>query len=185
MSESQLPGTILRLPMIYGPGDRPHRLYKYVRRMRDDCPWILLDAGHAAWRAPRGYVENVAWAITLAITNDVAKRRIYNVVEAEALAEATWVQRIADSLAWQGRIVTVPKGKLTMHYDTDHHWVVDSSRIRHELGYREIIELAEAMARSIAYELTNPPATIEPSQFDYASEDVIVQELSGADSAKS
>ncbi len=33
MGEPQLPGSILRLPMIYGPGDRLHRLYKYVKRM--------------------------------------------------------------------------------------------------------------------------------------------------------
>ncbi|TRY24136.1 NAD-dependent epimerase/dehydratase family protein [Brevibacillus sp. LEMMJ03] len=30
-----LPGTMLRLPMVYGPGDYRHRLYPYLKRMLD------------------------------------------------------------------------------------------------------------------------------------------------------
>lgn len=177
MGEPQLPGTILRLPMIYGPGDRLHRLYKYVKRMQDNRPVILLDEGHAQWRGPRGYVENVAWAITLAVTDDRAKGRIYNVAEVEALSEAAWVKRIAESMGWQGQIVIVPQGKIPVHYDTAHHWVVDSSRIRRELGYGEVVQPEEALARAIAYELSNPPDEIADSQFDYAKEDIILHEL--------
>ncbi len=177
MGEPQLPGTILRLPMIYGPGDRIHRLYKYVKRMRDNRPVILLDEGHARWRGPRGYVENVAWAIMLAVTDDRAKGQIYNVAEVISLSEADWVKQIAESMGWQGRIVIVPEGKIPTHFDTDHHWVVDSSRIRRELGYGEIVQPEEALVRSIAYELTNPPDKIADSQFDYASEDTILHKL--------
>lgn len=32
MSDRGLPGTVLRLPMIYGPGDRLHRFYPIVKR---------------------------------------------------------------------------------------------------------------------------------------------------------
>ena len=40
-----LPGTVLRLPMVYGPGDGQHRLFEYLKRMDDRRPFILLDAG--------------------------------------------------------------------------------------------------------------------------------------------
>ncbi|HYB01642.1 MAG TPA: hypothetical protein VED37_15595, partial [Ktedonobacteraceae bacterium] len=49
--------------------------------------------------------------------------------------------------------------------------VVDSSRIRKELGYRERIDVEEALRRTIAWERANPPKEIKPSEFDYDMED--------------
>ena len=45
------------------------------------------------------------------------------------------------------------------------------SGIRAELGYRESVEIDEAIRRTIAWELQNPPGTANPQQFDYAAED--------------
>ena len=42
MEDPELPGTILRLPMVYGPGDDQHRLFPYLKRMDDGRPAILL-----------------------------------------------------------------------------------------------------------------------------------------------
>jgi nucleoside-diphosphate-sugar epimerase len=177
MGEPQLPGTVLRLPMIYGPGDRQHRLFRYLKRMDDHRPAILLDQGHSQWRGPHGDVENVAWAISLAAIKDVAKGRIYNVAELESPSEAEWVGSIARAAGWVGRIVIVPPGRLPMPYDTRHHWVVDSSRIRRELGYDEPVPRDEALERTINWERANPLTDIDPAEFDYAAEDVILSEL--------
>jgi nucleoside-diphosphate-sugar epimerase len=38
LGDSGLPGTILRLPMIYGPGDYVHRFYPFLKRMDDRRP---------------------------------------------------------------------------------------------------------------------------------------------------
>jgi len=35
MSDTDLPGTVLRLPMVYGPFDTQHRLFDQVKRMKD------------------------------------------------------------------------------------------------------------------------------------------------------
>lgn len=40
MSDPDLPGTVLRLPATYGPGDRQHRLFEYLKRMDDGRPFI-------------------------------------------------------------------------------------------------------------------------------------------------
>ncbi len=50
MGELSLPGTVLRLPMVYGPGDLQHRLFPYVKRMADrrSC-WT---SGSRAWSSP-------------------------------------------------------------------------------------------------------------------------------------
>src|SRR5437763_11115329 len=42
MGDTSLPGTILRLPMVYGPADYQHRTFRYLIRMDDHRHDILL-----------------------------------------------------------------------------------------------------------------------------------------------
>src|SRR5262245_19484956 len=88
LAEPDLPGTVLRLPMVHGPGDSYHRLSPYLKRMDDGRPAIVLDEAMARWKCPRGYVEDVAAAIALAVVNERAAGRTYNVAEPVAFAEA-------------------------------------------------------------------------------------------------
>src|SRR5262245_65627168 len=73
-----------------GPEDYFHRLYPYVKRMEDHRPAILLEKEAAQWRGSRGYVENVAAAIVLAIVDDQATNRIYNVAEEGERKSVMW-----------------------------------------------------------------------------------------------
>src|SRR5579871_1764039 len=43
LGDPELPGTVLRLPMIYGPGDRLHRFQPVVRRVDDGRPAIIFE----------------------------------------------------------------------------------------------------------------------------------------------
>jgi nucleoside-diphosphate-sugar epimerase len=180
MNDPTLPGTVLRLPATYGSGDPQHRLFMYVKRMVDKRPAIFLDEGLARWRWSRGHAENVAHAIRLAIADDRSIGRIYNVAEAEALTEAEWVRRIGRAADWEGKVIVVPKDQLPAHLNwginTDQHWEVDTTRIRQELGYQEIVPQAEALRRTVEWERANPPAEIKPEQFDYAKEDTLLAE---------
>jgi nucleoside-diphosphate-sugar epimerase len=81
MNDRELPGTVLRLPMVYGPGDPLHRFYPVVKRIVDGRHHIIFPEAMADWHSPRGYVENVAEAIALAATDDRTAQRIYNVCE--------------------------------------------------------------------------------------------------------
>src|ERR1700758_2019160 len=63
MNDPDLPGTVLRLPMVYGPGDPLHRFYPIVKRIVDGRGQMIFGDAQAAWRSPRGYVGNVAAAI--------------------------------------------------------------------------------------------------------------------------
>lgn len=87
LSERSLPGTILRLPMIYGPGDPLHRFLPVLKRIDDGRRRILFPEDMAAWRGSRGYVENVAHAMALAATDERAAGKIYNVAEEETFSE--------------------------------------------------------------------------------------------------
>jgi nucleoside-diphosphate-sugar epimerase len=57
MNDRELPGTVLRLPMVYGRGDRLHRFYPVVKRVADGRDHIIFAEILAGWRSPRGYVE--------------------------------------------------------------------------------------------------------------------------------
>jgi nucleoside-diphosphate-sugar epimerase len=171
-----LSGTILRLPPVYGPHDPQHRTFRYLKRMLDGREAILLDEREARWRWTHGYVENVADAITLAVTDSRASRRVYNAGEPFAISRAERIRRIAQAANWRGRIVTLPSERVPKNLrwkaiDPAQDIVVDTSRIRQELGYSERIDLAEAFRRTIAWERNHFPEKIDPEWFDYAAED--------------
>jgi nucleoside-diphosphate-sugar epimerase len=174
MNDPHIAGTILRLPMVYGPGDPLHRLHPMLKRIDDARPAILLEEEAAQWRGPRGYVENVAAAIALAATSPHAAGRIYNIAEPQSFSELEWTQQVARATGWKGEVLAVPKQHTPAHlqipYNAAQHWTMSSTRIRQELGYIESVPLDAALDRTIAWERANPPAEIDPKQFDYDAE---------------
>ena len=178
MGDPSLPGTICRLPMIYGPGDPIGRFHPIVKRIADGRRTILLEEGAAAWRSPRGYVENVAAAIALAATDERAAGRIYNVAETPAFSELEWARKIAVAMNWTGEFLVLPKDRMPAHLvapgNTAQHWSADSSRIRRELRYREPVPLQESLRRTIEWERAQPPREFNPYPFDYAAEDAAI-----------
>ena len=175
MNHSKLPGTVLRLPQVYGCGDNQHRAFEYVKRMDDGRPTILLEERKALWRWTRGYMENVAAAIVLAVMNEQPANRIYNVGEVDALTEAEWVRSIGRAAGWNSEVVSLPRDILPKHlaedYDYRHDLAANTSRIREELSYAEPISREEALRQTIAWERNNPPKNIDPEKLDYAAED--------------
>ncbi|MGE5244807.1 MAG: NAD-dependent dehydratase [Betaproteobacteria bacterium] len=173
-ADPSIPCTILRLPMIFGPGDRLHRFFPALERMDDGRSAILFDERLAGWRSPRGYVENVAAAVALAAAADAAAGRVYNVADEAVFSEMEWTRLIAAEAGWAGALVALPADRLPPHLRAHGNfaqdWVADSTRIRRELGFREPIPRDEALRRTIAWERANPPP-FNPEMFDYAAED--------------
>ena len=180
MRDPEFAVTVLRLPATYGPGDYQHRLFPYLKRMDDGRPVILLDNLLYEWRWSRAYVENVAAAIVLAVTNGNSAGRIYNVAESESFTEAEWIREIAKVVGWQGRIVAVAQEQLPpdmrSKIDLRQQFVIDSSRIRKELSFAEVVESTEGLRRTINWERTNPP-DVKPEDFNYAGEDLVLSRL--------
>lgn len=181
MNYPGLPGTILRLPAVYGPHDAQHRMFLYLKRMLDGRQAILLEDDVARWRWTHGYVENVTDAITLAVTNERASGRLYNVGEPFALSLQERVEQIGKAANWHGKIITLPVEQipegLRWGINAAQDVIADTSRIRQELGYSERIDQAEAFRRTIAWERDNWPDPIDVSQFDYAAEDQVLSGL--------
>lgn len=173
MCDSKIPGTVLRLPAVYGPGD--HRAFDYLKRMIDGRKTIILEEDHSRWRWTRGYVENIAAAIAVAVVEDRAAGRIYNVGEPSALTELEWVRSIGQAADWQGEVVVLPKQKIPQHlsvpYDLSHHLYGNTQRLRDELDYQEHVSFDDGMKRTVDWEGEHPPERFDPTRFDYAAED--------------
>ncbi|MBP1996941.1 NAD-dependent epimerase/dehydratase family protein [Paenibacillus eucommiae] len=186
MDRTDLASTILRLPAVYGPRDNQHRFSSYLnlKRMMDKRPFIIMDESFANWRWAHSYVENVALAIVLALIDNRSSGRIFNVGEPVAHTIIDYVHEIGKKLGWDGEIVLAPKKILPeflkFPLDTTQQLVMDSRRIREELGYNEKVSWDDGLIRTIEWELENPPKKNNPKyrlEFDYEKEDEVLKEI--------
>jgi nucleoside-diphosphate-sugar epimerase len=177
LGDRALPGTILRLPMVFGPGDNQHRFREWLVRMDDRREAILLDAEAARWRCARVYVEDVAAAVSLCVAREVSAGRIYHVAEPDAPTAREYLDVLAGVVGWSGRVVTVLPETLPEPFRSGvlaaHPVDLDTRRIREEIGYAETVDREDALRRTVAWE--RETASAEPT--DYAAEDEILASL--------
>lgn len=173
-AEPTLAATILRLPATYGPGDTQHRLARYVRAMEDGRPAIVLGETQARWRWSRGYVENVADAIALAVGDARAGGKTYNVAAPTALTEADWIRAIAEVKEWDGDVRAIPDERLPVAlrrpFDFTQHLEMDTTALRFELGFREPVAEEEGLRRTAEWEL-GTLGDVPDLRLDYSAED--------------
>jgi nucleoside-diphosphate-sugar epimerase len=181
MNAPDLPWTVLRLPMVYGPGDYLHRLFPILKRIDDGRSVIPIADTVAQWRSPRGFADHVASAIVLAAEKPEAAGQVFNVAEKESFSELEWTRLVGELAGWNGSVVTIPFDKAPEHLRLPGNFeqlgTCSSERIRNLLGYRETVSREAAIQKTIAWERAHPPDP-EP-QFDYAAEDAAVNRTRG------
>ena len=164
--------------MVYGPEDYQNRTASYVRRMVDDRKAILLPKEQACWYGLRAYVEDVADAILKCTVDQRPGNYIYNVADEVCLTERQWLERTAKAFGWNGEIIETPMAEMPKHLQDDTHWEqdwsLDSSRIRRELGYHEVVDPAVAMKKTVVWQRENLPESANPAEGDYIAEDAAV-----------
>ena len=173
--EDRLPGTVLRLPVVYGPGDPHHRLRPYIVRMADRRPAILLESAAADWRWTHAYVEDVAQAIVRSVTDDRAAGKVYNVGEATTPTMAERIGSIGTVMGWKGKIVPMSRERIPPHLRAPHEpqqdLATDTRRIRAELNFEEGLSADEGLRRTVQWERTNSVSAGDPGEPEYAAED--------------
>jgi nucleoside-diphosphate-sugar epimerase len=152
MHQTDLPTCVLRFPAVVGPKEY-RRFQRWLQPMVRGDVELRIQEGWARWRWTHGFAEDVAEAVVLAAANSASAGRIYNVGESNAPTMAERLVEFARVAGWEGHILEVPASELVetdrMSYDFAHHLVYDTTRIRTELGYKEVIPHEFALARTL------------------------------------
>lgn len=191
--------THLRYPNLYGPRQLAPREWSVVRRIRDGRRTIpVLDGGLTL--ESRAYVENAAHAVLLAVDNPkLSSGRIYHVADQVTPTDGERAEAIAAAMGAEIELVNYPRSAGRPGYfwgggrnlesmgqpgpPPTHHKLLDSSRIREELGFVDLVGFDEAVRRTVEYYLEHPlePGGDEEARigdpFDYRAEDEFEREL--------
>lgn len=187
--------THFRYPLVYGPNNICPAEWGLIRRARDKRHPLILPAGGLTL-VSRGFAENVAHAIVLAAENPSASAgQIYNICDDSLLFNQQWVTMLGEIMHHRFDTIDIPFSALPLGFRATppqllyrHHCVLDTSKIRQQLGYRDIVSVGEALERTVKHYMDNPLADGSEAEqnlgdpFDYAYEDAFIaawQENSG------
>ncbi len=178
--------THFRYPYIYGPNQVIPREWSMVKRALDGRrPLILADGGRSVETV--AFVENVAHAVLLAVDHiDVSAGRVYNVGDDELFSRRQVAEVVADELGHTFELVNLPYEVARPAYPTlqthsSQHRIVDTTRIRTELGYRDRVAPLDALRATIRWQAEHLPAQHDrvrrllQDPFDYAAEDRLAE----------
>jgi len=104
--ESTFPFTIIRPPVVQGEGDPSLRGYFWIQRAMDGGPVLIPDGGLYMFR--HVYASDLARVYVLALDNERAVNKAYNVAQKEILTLKEYVQSICEVLGVEFRPVYVP-----------------------------------------------------------------------------
>jgi hypothetical protein len=174
--------THFRYPYVYGPRQLAPREWCVVRRILDRRPFLVLpDDGLTL--IPFGYVDNLAHAMMLAVDQpERSMGQIFNCGDDENLTIRQVAEIITDELAHDWELLSmparfaIPARPLMMNHRTTHR-VVDTTKLRTLLGYRDVVPARQAVRLATRWLVDNPPArggyeeTALQDPFDYDAED--------------
>ncbi len=146
--------TILRLPMVFGPGDQQRRFRWAIQHFTQTDRPLVIPRTWASWVTTYGYIDDVAHGIVLTLGNPKAAKATYNIAEATPVDHQIWADRIAEARDWSGDIeigddLFSPFAKRIQDIDTSVPFRISSERIRSELGYVESVTTSDALKRTI------------------------------------
>jgi len=172
--------TILRYPLIYGPRAVPPVEWYWVSRILDGRQRLLLpDSGMTI--VQRGYAQNLAHAVVLAVEREEAIGKTYNTGDERSLTLREIVEIVADALGHRWELVPVPRDLAPQAnpYGLSRHTLLDLTKIKSELGYRDLIDVVEATKKTALW-LRDNPVNQEDARLiqglSYSEEDRLIQE---------
>lgn len=177
--------TFFRYPYVYGPYQPIPREWYAMRRILDKRPFLILSDGGLTLTT-HGYAANLAHAVLLAVDQpDASAGQLYNCGDERTLTGHQVVEIIARTMNYDGEIICLPDAVASpvrpfRLHATSHHRVMDLSKIKNQLGYKDLLAPEEALVKTVHWYLAHPPergGEIEQRMqdpFDYAAEDQLV-----------
>ncbi len=156
LARPDLGGMVLRLPMVFGPGDRQRRFQWLLRPMLERRRMLRVDPSWATWRTTYGFVADIADALATAATapHQPARESVFNLGSGEIPDHQGWIDRFARVLDWRGQTIgeraaaDSPIAALDLRYALQ----VDSRRFRTVHGWSEPTSLDDALRSTVADE---------------------------------
>jgi nucleoside-diphosphate-sugar epimerase len=184
---AQPDATHLVYPIAYGPRNVWPWEWSVVKRALDGRRRVVItDEGLALHT--RGAARNLAEFTLLAVDRPEASRgQIYNCGDDVQYNVRQWVELAAEAVGVEFEVLSLPsriapwlQGIFVPHPMTIvKQAVLDTSKARNELGYRDVVTPAQALADSVAWYRENPdhaatsPAFVD--RFDYELEDKLIE----------
>ncbi len=157
LGDTRFATTVIRAPMIFGPGDKQHR-FKWAIDAAKAGGVVKLDERAARWPNSYGYVTDVAEAMVHAALHPAAAGRIYNVGQPFVRTPIEWLLTFAVMLNRSLEVETVPASENALlsdranASDLRYPLTLDTTRIRKELGFTEPTPEREALLATIEAE---------------------------------
>lgn len=154
--------TMFRYPLVYGRGALGSCIWQVMERVLDGRTHIVLPDGGLPV-VTRGYAENCAHSVLLAVDQpDASGGQIYNVGDCQQYSLAGWVELICAEMGHELEIFGVPAAYAWSTADflplqsAPLHQLFDLHKIRHDLGYTDVVAARDAVAQMVRWHLDNP-----------------------------
>ncbi|MGE0172545.1 MAG: NAD-dependent epimerase/dehydratase family protein [Oligoflexales bacterium] len=177
-AEGKITATILRLPMVFGPGDSQyqHRHGKFIRRVFDRQKTLLMGANEQSSLFTFGFIDNVAAAILHAAESQAATGKIFNVGESKSRSLRRWAELYGEAANINLDVTVLPDAIIendpTIAHSSPRFFLSDSGYFRRETGFTEPVELADQIRQTLAWGLEHPES-LGP-QPDYDKENALI-----------
>jgi nucleoside-diphosphate-sugar epimerase len=175
--------SIFRYFYVYGPRQVMPQEWSIVRRVLDGRRTMVMVHGGLGLFT-HAHASNAAHTVLLAVDKpEAASGRIYNVGDEHQLNKRQIVEVAAKTLGVEMDIVSIPNvlsAKLAAPLSTTEHKLIDNSRAKHELGYRDQISALDGFAQTVRWYADHPlerGGEFEQrlhDAFDYEAEDKLI-----------
>lgn len=182
--EGHFSATQICYPILYGPRQPAAHDWCIVRRVLDRRRQFIIADGGIKLEA-RAFAANAAHAVLLAIDQpEIAAGKKYLVSDDGLYSMRQRIEAIARIMGHEFEFVDLPWDlALPCHVLWRHERgsrFRDTSRIKRELGYADIVEAHSGLQQSVEWLTASPEASIRELEeqlgdpFDYAREDALI-----------
>jgi nucleoside-diphosphate-sugar epimerase len=182
--------SLFRYPIIYGPYGISvvANPWSIIRRHQDGRSFVLLpNAGLGV--ISRSAAQNAAHCMLLALDRPESFGQVFNCADDVQYSLGQWTEIIIELLGARMEVIGLPKPLnwaaahlLPLGGTVTDHAIVDVGKAKRMLGYVDEISPIDAMAKTIEWQLRNPPTGTRASwedPFDYDLEDRIMELMAG------
>jgi len=135
-AQKQIPWTIFRPSVVYGPNDSKNRVFWYLSRILQGGPVLLANGGEQSFRLT--FSDDLARAYRIAIELTETKNQIYYIAQHEVMTLKMLLEKSAEALKSPFESVSVPLemlGELAGPLGNLSNFVPDITKARKELDF--------------------------------------------------